>query len=226
MSEGISLLRPETLRQQVEAALRQGIMSGHFSPGARLVERELCEMLGVSRTSIREALRKLESEKLVCIVPHKGPVVAVISKREAMDLYAIRALLESYAATEFARSADEGALAEFSACMAVLKASGQNGDRAAVLKAKSAVYDVLLDNCGNSLAKEILSGLYSRINLLRAASLAQENRLPASLKEMEKLHRAIKARDPEAAGAAARIHVLNAEKAAMQALDKAELQNP
>jgi DNA-binding GntR family transcriptional regulator len=64
------------LRHQVEHVLRQAIMLGRFAPGARLIERELCETLGVSRTSIREALRRLEAERLVCIVPHKGPIVA------------------------------------------------------------------------------------------------------------------------------------------------------
>ncbi|KVD46832.1 GntR family transcriptional regulator [Burkholderia sp. ABCPW 11] len=222
MSEGIGLLRPETLRHQVEHALRQGIMSGHFPPGSRLVERELCELLGVSRTSIREALRKLESEKLVSIVPHKGPVVAVVSKKEAAELYAIRALLEGYAAAEFARGANDDAIARLGECIRTLKASGGTADRTSILKAKAELYDVLLDNCGNSLAKEVLNGLYSRINLLRATSLMQANRLQASLKELDKLYRAIKARDPEAAAAAARIHVLNAETAAMRMLEAGE----
>src|ERR1700722_20278478 len=84
----IRLVRPETLRHQVEHVIRQAIMSGRFAPGARLIERELCESLGVSRTSVREALRRLKADKLVCSVPHKGPTVAVISKQEASELYA------------------------------------------------------------------------------------------------------------------------------------------
>src|SRR5712664_797102 len=100
MTPEMGLVRPQTLRHQVEHVLRQQIMSGRFAPGARLIERELCETLGVSRTSVREALRKLEAEKLVSSVPHKGPMVAVISRKEAAELYAIRGLMEGFAAGE------------------------------------------------------------------------------------------------------------------------------
>lgn len=62
MLVGMGVIKPETLRYQVENVLRQAIMSGRFTPGERLIERELCETLGVSRTSIREALRRLEAE--------------------------------------------------------------------------------------------------------------------------------------------------------------------
>jgi DNA-binding GntR family transcriptional regulator len=220
MSAEIGVIRPETLRHQVENVLRQAIMSGRFAPGARLVERELCETLGVSRTSVREALRKLEAEKLVRSVPHKGPVVAVMSKQEAGELYALRALLEGFAAHEFARLADDRAIARFGEAAKELRAEATARNQAGVLRAKTALYDVLLDNCGNALIKEILTSLYSRVNLLRATSLMHPERLPASLREIDKLYKALKARDGEAAQQAARVHVQNAEKAAMRMLDE------
>ena len=221
MTAEMALVRPETLRHQVENALRQAIMSGRFAPGARLIERELCETLGVSRTSVREALRRLEAEKLVRSVPHKGPVVAIMSKQEAVELYAIRGLLEGFAAAEFARIADEGAIAQFGEKAKALRTQALANDQAGVLKAKTELYDVLLDNCGNALVKEILTSLYSRVNLLRATSLMHPDRLPASLREIDKLAKALKARDAEGAQAAARQHVANAEKAAMRMLDEA-----
>lgn len=220
MTAEMGLVRPETLRHQVENALRQAIVSGRFAPGARLIERELCETLGVSRTSVREALRRLEAEKLVRSVPHKGPVVAIMSKQEATQLYAIRALLEGFAAEAFARIADDEAIAQFGEKAKVLRMQALANDQAGVLKAKTELYDVLLDNCGNALIKEILTSLYSRVNLLRATSLMHPDRLPASLREIDKLFKALKARDAEGAGAAARLHVANAEKAAMRMLDK------
>jgi DNA-binding GntR family transcriptional regulator len=220
MSAEIGVIRPETLRHQVENVLRQAIMTGRFAPGARLVERELCETLGVSRTSVREALRKLEAEKLVRSVPHKGPVVAVMSKQEASELYALRALLEGFAAHEFARLADDRAIARFGEVAKELRTEATARNQAGVLRAKTALYDVLLDNCGNSLIKEFLTSLYSRVNLLRATSLMHPERLPASLREIDKLYKALKARDGEAAQQAARVHVQNAEKAAMRMLDE------
>jgi DNA-binding GntR family transcriptional regulator len=222
MEADMGLVRPETLRHQVEHVIRQAIMSGRFAPGARLIERELCETLGVSRTSVREALRRLEAEKLVCSVPHKGPTVAVISKQEASELYAIRGLLEGFAAREFARLADAAAIARFGEMAKALRVQALEGDQAGVLRAKTDLYDVLLDNCGNGLVKEILTSLYSRVNLLRATSLMHPDRLPSSLREIDRLYKALKARDADAAEAVARLHVANAEKAAMRMLDGAE----
>ncbi len=223
MEADINLIRPETLRHQVENVLRQAIMSGRYPPGVRLVERELCETLGVSRTSVREALRRLEAERLVRIVPHKGPMVATISKAESAELYAIRGLLEGFAAGEFARLADDAAINRFGEAAKMLKLKAIENDQAGVLAAKSELYDILLDNCGNQLVKEILTSLYSRINLLRATSLMHPDRLPSSMKEIDKLFKALKARDVHAAEAAARLHVANAEKAAMRMLDDTKM---
>ena len=89
------------LRQQVLDELRQSIIAGRLNPGERLIERELISMMGVSRTVIREALRQLESEGLVAIVPNKGPIVRTLTLEEARDLYAIRAVLEGLAARLF-----------------------------------------------------------------------------------------------------------------------------
>ncbi|HVE07387.1 MAG TPA: GntR family transcriptional regulator [Paraburkholderia sp.] len=219
MSAEIAVVRPQTLRHQVENVLRQAIVSGRFAPGARLVERELCESLGVSRTSVREALRKLEAEKLVRNVPHKGPVVAVMSREEAAELYTLRALLEGFAAHEFARLADDRAIARFGEAAKELRAQAAARSQEGVLQAKSALYDLLLDNCGNALIKEILTSLYSRINLLRATSLMHPERLPASLREIDRLYKALKARDAEAAREAASLHVQNAQQAAMRMLE-------
>ena len=222
MSTDIGLVRPETLRHQVENVLRQAIMSGRFAPGARLIERELCESLGVSRTSVREALRKLEAEKLVRSVPHKGPIVAVISQQEASELYALRGLLEGFAAHEFARLASDAAIAQFGEAAKELRAQATAQDQAGVLKAKTALYEVLLDNCGNALVKEVLNSLYSRVNLLRATSLMHPDRLPSSLREIDKLYKALKARDADEAQSLARLHVANAEKAAMRMLGESD----
>jgi DNA-binding GntR family transcriptional regulator len=222
MAADLGLVRPETLRHQVENVLRQAIVSGRYAPGARLIERELCETLGVSRTSVREALRRLEAEKLVRNVPHKGPVVAVMSKAEARELYALRGLLEGFAAHEFARLASDAALASFSAAALELRDAALARRKEGVLGAKAALYDVLLDNCGNALVKEILHSLYSRINLLRTTSLMHPARLEHSLSEIGELDRALQRRDAQDAQRIAQLHVANAEQAAMRMLDDEE----
>ncbi|CAG4897726.1 GntR family transcriptional regulator [Paraburkholderia gardini] len=221
MLADIGVVRPETLRHQVENVLRQAIVTGRFAPGARLIERELCETLGVSRTSIREALRKLEAEKLVRNVPHRGPIVAVMSKKEASELYALRGLLEGFAAHEFARLASDAAIVLFGEKVKALRVEAMAQNQAGVLGAKTALYDVLLDNCGNALVKEVLTSLYSRVNLLRTTSLMHPDRLPTSLREIDRLYKALKARDAQAAQELASLHVANAEKAALRMLEQA-----
>ena len=217
--EKISPLRkPDSLRSHVENYIREAIMNGQFKPGERLRERELCELLDVSRPSLREALRKLEAEKLITNVLHRGPVVASISTKEAADLYAIRALLESYAVHEFARLATDDMIGALERAVRNLHATAATGDRKQLLASKAEFYEVILDGCGNVLIKEMLLGMLSRINILRSASFSRSDRLPESLKEIDLMVALVRARDTVGAQDAARNHILNAEKAAMTVL--------
>jgi DNA-binding GntR family transcriptional regulator len=222
MSEVIGLVRAETLRSQVENMLRDAIATGTFAPGARLVERDLCERMGVSRTSVREALRKLEAEKLVQILPHKGPVVATMTKQKACEVYLVRALQEGFAAREFARVADDAALKQFDDAVVALRVSILAQDRNSVLSAKTRLYSTLLDNCGNVLIEQMLNSLYTRIILLRVTTLMQPDRLSASPCEIEELQKCIKARDEDGAELAARTHAGNARITAMRFIEAEE----
>lgn len=213
--------RPETLRGHVESFLREAIMNGRFVPGERLIERELCEMLAVSRPPLREALRKLEAEKLVVIVPHRGPVVASLDIKEARQLYALRALLEGFAAHEFARLASDREITAMEKAVKNLHKQAANPDRRALIQAKSKIYDVMLGGCGNQLITEVLHGLLTRINLLRATSFSRPERLHESLAEIDELLERIKQRDSEGAQKMATLHIKNAENAAMEMLASA-----
>ena len=78
---------PRTVQQETVEKLRVAILAGMFQPGARLVEAELCKMLGISRPSVREALRSLEAQRLVAIVPNRGPQIPIITWEEAEQIY-------------------------------------------------------------------------------------------------------------------------------------------
>src|SRR3979411_159698 len=86
---------PPLRRDQAFERLRDAIITGHFAPGARLIERELCEAMGVSRTSIREVLRRLEAEQLIESDPRRGPMGARLSRKQVEEIYDVRALLEA-----------------------------------------------------------------------------------------------------------------------------------
>lgn len=210
--------KPTTLRTRVEDFLRTAIMEGRIQGGERLREVELCETLGVSRPTLREAMRTLEAERLITIEPHRGPSVIRIDEKAAGDMYAMRALLEGFAAQEFARRADAAQLARLHEAVARFKRAAEPADRQALLAAKREFYDVLLTGAGNELVKETLTGLLSRINLLRATSFTAPDRLPRSVAEIELIVERIAARDSAGARAAAEAHIRSAETAALAVL--------
>ena len=220
MNQINTLMKPETLRSQVENFMREAIMKGQFKAGEKLVERELCEMMGVSRASLREALRKLEAEKLIVNIPHRGPMVSTISLEEAKEIYAFRGLLESYAAHEFARLASDENIEKLSSTVKRLREAAQANSRETVIKVKSEFYEILLDGCANHLVKETLGGLLTRVNLLRSTSLMLADRLPKSLDEIDALVECIRKRDAAGAQVVARNHILNAERAAIGVLQQ------
>jgi DNA-binding GntR family transcriptional regulator len=208
-------VRAETFRTQVENRLREAITSGRLQAGQKLVERELCESMGISRPLLREALRRLEAEKLVLLIPHRGPEVARMTEREAREVYAVRRVLESYTAEEFTRRATEDEITRLSQCVARLLAAGKKKSREGVLQAKAEFYQILLTGAGNGLVQDMLGGLLSRVSLLRGTSLMSPDRLPRSLEEIAALLECIRSRDADGARRIAEKHVLNAEHAAL-----------
>ncbi|HEY4634484.1 MAG TPA: GntR family transcriptional regulator, partial [Candidatus Limnocylindrales bacterium] len=91
------LQRPETLTEAVEKHIRDAIVHGDFAPGSALPEVRLAEELGTSRGTVREALRALEDQGLVDVLPHKGSFVSKVTKRKARELYSLRVVLEAFA---------------------------------------------------------------------------------------------------------------------------------
>src|SRR6202000_2660378 len=129
-----------TVRAIVAQKLRKAIMSGNLKPGQRLVERELCEMMGVSRPSIREALGLFGAEGMFNTVPHRGPMVSTISLEEARQLYAARAVLEGFAGRECARLHDPIVVRRIGDALTRLKAALAESDMMAILETKTDFY--------------------------------------------------------------------------------------
>ncbi|UFN49961.1 GntR family transcriptional regulator [Roseomonas sp. OT10] len=210
--------RVATVRAVVEDRLRAAIMRGRFRPGQRLPERELCALTGVGRTSVREALRQLEAEGLVVVVPHRGPAVAAITPQEARDLYAVRSVLEGFAGRGCAERARPEHRAALSAAMAAIERAGATGDDLGVMRATAAFYAALLDGHGNEALRRSLGTLHNQLNLLRFGSVQWPGRLPRSIAELRAIHDAVLARDPDAAEAACLRHMREAAEAAQEML--------
>ncbi|WP_250523435.1 MULTISPECIES: GntR family transcriptional regulator [unclassified Caballeronia] len=216
------VVRPAaTLRQQVIDGLRSCISDMTFKPGDRLIERELCEMLGVSRTLIREALSQLVAEGLVQTIPHKGPIVAVITKNEAKGLYEVRAALEALAGHQFTERASNDqrvALMQALKELAALRNMTSDDGILLFLKQKAKFYDVILEGAGNPVLTEMLRLVHTRVMMLRATTLSQEGRLAESYNEISAIVDAVMRNDADQAAAACKRHVQQAERLAVEVL--------
>ena len=156
------------LREVTTETLRNAILSMHFKPKQRLVERTLCEQTGVSRTCVREALRHLESEGLVERVPNKGLYVATVTPDEARQIYEVRAELESAAGRMFVKRADDKRMKALETAAKRLEKASVKADVVPYVEALDALYDVLLSGAGNEIAHDVLRSLRARMNYLRA----------------------------------------------------------
>lgn len=191
------------LRLQVLDGLRRAIIDGRLAPGARLIERELTEMMGVSRTVIREALRQLESEGLITNVPNKGPEVRELSPDEAKDLYTIRAVLEGLAARLFVQNAEARELKDLAEALELVADAYQGGNAQDVLESKNRFYEVLFEGAGSETLSSMLGTLHARIWRWRALGLSHPrrsgSRSRASVKGLRAMLAAIRRRDADAA---------------------------
>ncbi|HVJ40549.1 MAG TPA: GntR family transcriptional regulator [Dongiaceae bacterium] len=210
--------RSTTLRQQVLEVLRRAIIDSHFKPGERLVERELCEMTGVSRTSVREALRHLESEGLVQNIPNKGPSVAKVTAEEAQQIYEIREVLEGLAGRLFAERATAKQVDRLQEALAKLKDAFSIGETRHIVAEATKFYDVMLEGCGNDLIRDMIRSLQARVVFLRGTSMSHPGRAPGSFGEMTLIVEAICRRDAGATEAACKQHVRQARDAALRML--------
>ncbi len=214
----LKVVAQPSLRDMVADRIRDSVISGRFQPGQRLVERELCELTGVSRTSIREALRELVSEGLITSLPNKGPIVSIVSIETAESIYQVRGLLEGLAARLFATRASDSAIRALEHAVNELEHVYRNYSSGAFLSAKARFYEILLEGSGNEIAAAMLRTMHARISLLRATSLSNSARATASMAEIRALLKAIKARDGEGAWRACVEHIENAAEAALKVL--------
>ena len=210
----------KSVQQGAVEKLRHAILSGVFMPGNRLVEADLCNSLGVSRPLLREALRSLQAERLIDIVPNRGPQVPRLSWREAEEIYEVRELLEGEAAARCAlmiASEDLDKLAE--SLEAFRHASRSSETASEQISTTTNFFAIILRNCGNKIIEETLTGLQARVNFLRARSMSLPGRAKQSHVEMSAIFTAIKARNAKQARKAAQEHVLKARNAAKQAFE-------
>lgn len=224
MDVKVSAVGRETIRARAETILRDAIVSGRFVAGERLVERELCEALQISRGSLREALRGLVGEGLVDIVSHRGPTVARISATQGREIYSVRGMLEGLAARTLAEKQDPQAIERMVHALDRLR-SIQTGDEspATLIDIKDEFYRALFDGAGNATLAEMMDKLQARISVLRRTSFSRPGRLSESIEEISQIIDSIRSGEPDRAERASRFHVERACAAALPFLPASPL---
>ena len=208
-----------TLRERTADMLRQAIVEDHrFPPGTRLKERELCDLLGVSRTSVREALRHLESERLIKMVPHKGPIVASLTVKDAESLYQVRAALEGLAGEMFAKNASGQQIKDLQQSAKVMASAADTVEPKEMLVIIEGFFQILFEGSQNEICTQFIQSLNARTSVFRRMSLSRPERSAPMMKEIAEMVDAAVARDGVALKQACIAHVEGACNAVMPLL--------
>ncbi len=212
----INLLRRgdyKTIRELLFEHLRDLIISGKFENGQKLVEEELAEQFKVSRTPVREALRKLEIEGLVRYQPRRGVIVTGFSREDFDEIYAARAVLEGLAARLAAERATDAEIADLGRRLEQMNRALTSGDFQRTARIHTRFDDLLYHIGHNRRLYNILSQFSEYIEHCQLVSMERPGRADEIRAEHEAMYGAIAARDPEEAERAARLHVTNARRA-------------
>ncbi len=211
-----------TLRAQVQEVLRSAILEGRFKAGQKLVERELCELTGASRSILREALINLEASGLIERQSYRGFSVTRIGPRKVKEIFELRAPLETLAAELFTERASDQEIESISEIMAEMEACIATSDLARLRAAKERYYDVLFTGCRNIEIRKALENVIDRIHYLRSQLISDAERRDQSLIEMRRLTSALINRDQLATRQACMDHILSARDAVLRQMAQAQ----
>ncbi len=206
------------LRELVLEAIREAIINGDLKPRERLMEIQLAEELGVSRTPIREALRKLEMEGFIVMVPRKGAYVADLSFKDIADVFEIRSALESLAAGLAAERITDEELEEMERLL-VEKAeaiAANNIDK--LIDVDTKFHEAIYKASRNERLSNIINNLREQIQRFRATTLAYPGRMKTSLDEHRGIVEALQARDIQLSSQLAGEHIENAENSMIESI--------
>ena len=203
------------LRNKIIVALRRAVETGVLVPGQRLVEKDLCARLNVSRTSLREALRQLQAEGILTDATGRGLAVVQVSYADAENIYHIRSVLEALIVGQFVEKASDQDLRDLHEKANTLKSAYRSGDIDRIVASKRAFYDRICSGAGNPIAFELMNKLTLLTSPLRRLSVVRKERQKQSVAEIAAIMAAIESRNVAAAKAAAEHHVLNAAHSAL-----------
>ena len=191
--------RHQTLREKILETIRDAILKGTLKPGERVSEPELAERFGISRTPIREAFRQLESEGYLEVIPRKGAVVASLSERDIEEFYAIKIILEGFAAKMAAEKLTDKDIERLETINLRLAQIAKDGDVKSFFRVHNEFHEVFIKAAGNEKLYDMINQLVMRFKRLRLASLSQPGRMEISVEEHRNMIQAFRDHDGEKA---------------------------
>ncbi len=212
----------QPLREAVCETLRDAIRRGILEPGERLMEVQLAEELGISRTPVREAIRKLEQEGYVIMMPRRGTYVSDVSVGDVKEIFEIRSALESLAAGLAARRIEPEELATLQDLLAEIEGCIAKNDMEKIVETDIKFHGLLYQVSRNDRLVAIISNLKEQLARFRTLSMSYPGRLQETLEEHSEMVEAIANGDVSAARDAAEHHMERAEKTLLKAMRKAK----
>ena len=210
------------LRDVVFKTLRQAILKGELEPGERLMEIQLAERLGVSRTPIREAIRKLELEGLVLMIPRRGAEVAKISEKNLRDVLEVRRSLEELAIDLACQRIQEEELETLREAQKEFAAAIAAGDAMEIAQTDEKFHEIIYSSTGNQKLMQILSNLREQMYRYRLEYIKDANKRQILLVEHEQILKALSLRHVQEAKLAVREHIDNQEITVLKNLKEQE----
>ena len=214
------------LRDVVFYTLRQAILKGELEPGERLMEMQLAEQLGVSRTPIREAIRKLELEGLVLMIPRRGAIVAKITEKDLKDVLEVRASLERLSTKLACERMEEETIEELREAQEAFKAALRGDDITLQAQKDVEFHDVIYKSTNNLRLIQMLNNLREQMYRYRLEYLKDGTSHQKLVEEHEAIIEALSRRDTEETTNIMVGHVYNQEQAVMRKIHEAESTGP
>lgn len=208
----------QPLRDMVFDVLMNAIMQGQLSPGERLLEVQLADEMGVSRTPVREAIRRLELEGFVVMVPRKGAYVAGLSIDDVESVYEIRTALETLAVRLAAQRMETADYEQLDELAGKMQQTWQEGDVDNWVNLDARFHELLYTFSRNERLISMMSNIMEQLSRYRIISLANVEVRQNSLNEHQTLIEALKRRDSDAAADAAAHHIENTKQSLVNML--------
>ena len=208
------------LREVIFSTLREAIIIGELKPGERLMEVQLSEKMGVSRTPVREAIRKLELEGLVDMIPRKGAHVASLSVKDIMDVLEVRASLDGLATALSAARITEEELKDLKHVYTQFANYAEKENLQGAIKKDVEFHEIIYRSSRNEKLIQIANNLREQVHRFRVIYLKDYSSSKELVKEHADIYEAILSRDAEAAESFANKHIRNQEEAIIKSLKK------